>query len=212
MWISNTCTGARLQIGPTASSTNAPHLNSSSTRFNPCSSLRETDQVSHVYKTTGNTVHNCALRCKVFRPETEDKRERLLVLTAASMKTTVFWDVATCSLVEIYQHLGSNCRLHLQGTTHQGIHPVQPIQYTITQTTVNSLYKVKVYKAEDHDHPSVRMFQLVINERTSIKLNLVLKVCTKTYWVHFSLVQIGEVLHRTSWIFLKNDSRKWCTT
>jgi hypothetical protein len=38
---------------------------------------------------------------------------RLSVLTAASMKIAVFWDVAPCSLVEVYRSSRGACRLHL---------------------------------------------------------------------------------------------------
>jgi hypothetical protein len=37
---------------------------------------------------------------------------RFQVLMAASMKMTVFWDVAPCSLVEVYR---GACCLHHQG-------------------------------------------------------------------------------------------------
>jgi hypothetical protein len=38
------------------------------------------------------------------------------VLTAASMKISVFLVVALCSLVEVYHHFRSSCCLHHQGT------------------------------------------------------------------------------------------------
>jgi hypothetical protein len=37
------------------------------------------------------------------------------VLTAVSMKIAVFWVVAPCSLVEVYQRFSSPCCLHHQG-------------------------------------------------------------------------------------------------
>jgi hypothetical protein len=37
---------------------------------------------------------------------------RFQVLTAASMKMTVFWDVAPCSLVEVYGRIRGACWLH----------------------------------------------------------------------------------------------------
>jgi hypothetical protein len=40
---------------------------------------------------------------------------RFQVLTAASMKITVFWDVAPCSLVEVYRRCRGTCCLHHQG-------------------------------------------------------------------------------------------------
>jgi hypothetical protein len=41
------------------------------------------------------------------------------VLTAVSMKMAVFWVVAPCSLVEVYQRFGGPCCLHHQGDTHR---------------------------------------------------------------------------------------------
>jgi hypothetical protein len=40
----------------------------------------------------------------------------LEVLTAASMQMAVFWIVAPCSLVEVYQRFRGTCCLHHQGT------------------------------------------------------------------------------------------------
>jgi hypothetical protein len=40
---------------------------------------------------------------------------RFQVLTAASMKKTVFWDVAPCSLVEVFWRFRGACCLHHQG-------------------------------------------------------------------------------------------------
>jgi hypothetical protein len=37
------------------------------------------------------------------------------VLTAAIMRMTVFWDVAQCSLVEVYRRFRGTCCLHHQG-------------------------------------------------------------------------------------------------
>jgi hypothetical protein len=37
------------------------------------------------------------------------------VLTVVSMKITVFWDVAPCSLVEVYRYFRGACCLHHQG-------------------------------------------------------------------------------------------------
>jgi hypothetical protein len=39
---------------------------------------------------------------------------RIQVLTAANMKTTVFWDIAPCSVVEVYRLFGGSCCLHHQ--------------------------------------------------------------------------------------------------
>jgi hypothetical protein len=35
------------------------------------------------------------------------------------MKMTVFWDVASCGLVEVYQHFSGACCLHHQGDHDQ---------------------------------------------------------------------------------------------
>lgn len=40
---------------------------------------------------------------------------RCKVLTAASMKTAVFWVVVPCRLVEVYRHFRSVCRSRRQG-------------------------------------------------------------------------------------------------
>jgi hypothetical protein len=40
---------------------------------------------------------------------------KLQVLTAASMKMTVLWDVVPCSLVEVYRRFGGAYCLHHQG-------------------------------------------------------------------------------------------------
>jgi hypothetical protein len=40
---------------------------------------------------------------------------RFQVLTAASMKMTVFWDVTLCSLVEVYRRFRGACCLNHQG-------------------------------------------------------------------------------------------------
>jgi hypothetical protein len=50
----------------------------------------------------------------------EQNQEKFRVLTVASMKMTVFWDVAPCSLVETDRHFrGTNC-LHHQGDVLHG--------------------------------------------------------------------------------------------
>jgi hypothetical protein len=43
------------------------------------------------------------------------KMVRFQVLTAASMKMAIFWDVAPCSLVEVYRRFSGACCLHHQG-------------------------------------------------------------------------------------------------
>jgi hypothetical protein len=46
--------------------------------------------------------------------DTSITQVRFRVLTAASMKMTVFWDVATCSLVEVYRRFrGAYCDIAL---------------------------------------------------------------------------------------------------
>jgi hypothetical protein len=57
---------------------------------------------------------------------------RFQVLTAMSMKVTVFWDVAPCSLVEVYQHFRGACCLH-----HQDIITLMLEAVTTPETSVN---------------------------------------------------------------------------
>jgi hypothetical protein len=40
---------------------------------------------------------------------------RFQFITAASIKMTVFWDVAPCSLVDVYRRFTGDCCLHVQG-------------------------------------------------------------------------------------------------
>jgi len=48
---------------------------------------------------------------------------RTLVFTAVSMKMTVFWDVATGSLVEVHQHFrGGYCLNHLTNLGRRSMH------------------------------------------------------------------------------------------
>jgi hypothetical protein len=46
----------------------------------------------------------------------ESSHVRFEVLTAVSTKMAVFWVVAPCSLVEVYQHFRGPCCLHHQGS------------------------------------------------------------------------------------------------
>jgi hypothetical protein len=40
------------------------------------------------------------------------------ILTASSMKITIFWDVEQCSLVEFYRRFRSTCCLHHRSKTN----------------------------------------------------------------------------------------------
>jgi hypothetical protein len=58
---------------------------------------------------------------------------RFQVLTAASMKMTVFWVVASCSLVDVYWHFRGACCLHYQGDWRQQVPPKR--RWTFTRLT-----------------------------------------------------------------------------
>jgi hypothetical protein len=47
-----------------------------------------------------------------FSPENDKCNVGFEVLTAVSMKIAVFWVVAPCSLVEVYQRFRGPCCLH----------------------------------------------------------------------------------------------------
>jgi hypothetical protein len=111
---------------------------------------------------------------------------RFQVLTAASMKMTVVWDVAPCSLVEIYQRFrGSYCRhhqdvlmmeavrtsetsvivsvcLHLQGQPWLWIHYVSPKRWYLWTSphgvTAQKIIDVKIYNYILHVKSSVLSF------------------------------------------------------
>jgi hypothetical protein len=51
---------------------------------------------------------------------TDDNTVGFEVLTAASMKMAVFWVVAPCNLVQVYQRFGGACCLHHQGPDDGG--------------------------------------------------------------------------------------------
>jgi hypothetical protein len=58
------------------------------------------------------------------------------VLTAVSMKIAVFWVVAPCSLVEVYQRFRGPCYLHHQGESQQtAIFAFPSLQRTSTRRT-----------------------------------------------------------------------------
>jgi hypothetical protein len=60
------------------------------------------------------TPSPASLRRTVYQTQ-----EQIRVLTATSMKMTVFWVVAPCSLVEVYRRFRGPCCLHHQGATSQ---------------------------------------------------------------------------------------------
>jgi hypothetical protein len=59
---------------------------------------------------------------------------RFQVLTAASMKLTVFWDVALCSLVEVYRRFRGAYSLH-----HQGVALIMVMMANIYQTSLHNI-------------------------------------------------------------------------
>jgi hypothetical protein len=64
--------------------------------------------------------------------KTTGKLVEFEVLTAVRMKMAVFWVVAPCSLVEVYQHFRGTCCLH-----HQGITLKCPLTCWQTSTTLH---------------------------------------------------------------------------
>jgi hypothetical protein len=66
-------------------------------------SISTWQQVQCIYQGFHNQWNQCNFR----------EPMQFQVLTVASMKITIFWDVALCSLVEVYQHFrGSYCLHH----------------------------------------------------------------------------------------------------
>jgi hypothetical protein len=96
--------------------------------------------------------------CCIFHTQTiTEKKEhchsvqnqaRFQVLTAASMKMAVFWDVAPCSLVEVYRRFRGACCLHHQGDEwnvckilpdYTAQHPRRHLQFRIIRLPVSDL-------------------------------------------------------------------------
>jgi hypothetical protein len=65
---------------------------------------------------------SCLLTARILRTSNNKQlvyKVGFEVLTAASMKMAVFWVVAPCSLVEVYQRFRGTCCLHHQDVTTQ---------------------------------------------------------------------------------------------
>jgi hypothetical protein len=70
------------------------------------------------------------------------------VLTAVSTKMVVFWVVATCSLVEVYQRFRGPCCLHNQGAIIRAIALMMEAART-SETLVNFYQTTRRYNPED---------------------------------------------------------------
>jgi hypothetical protein len=93
-------------------------------------------------KRTSDVKHNSFKHLK----KSGDKRLQIVgfeVLTAASMKMAVFWVVAPCSLVEVYERFGGTCCLH-----HQGDALMMEAART-SETLVNFYQTTRCYNPED---------------------------------------------------------------
>jgi hypothetical protein len=76
------------------------------------------NQTSYKYLILLVDFYGCETRSLTLRGEYRlILQVRFKVLTAARVKITVFWDVAPCSLAEVYQRFGDACCLY-----HQGAH------------------------------------------------------------------------------------------
>jgi hypothetical protein len=51
----------------------------------------------------------------MFGPKSDEIRVRFEVLTALVMKSSIFWDIAPCSLLGVNRRFGGTCRLHPEG-------------------------------------------------------------------------------------------------
>jgi hypothetical protein len=84
------------------------------------------------------------LRNETAEPENELPVVRFHVLTAASMKMFVFWDVAPCSLVEIDRRFRGAYCLHNQGRfyqiTRRSIPEDSHLRITCLFDTLSTLY------------------------------------------------------------------------
>jgi hypothetical protein len=85
---------------------------------------------------------------------------RFQVLTAASMKVTVFWDVTPCSLVEVYRRFRGACCLH-----HQGGCPEASVNFyqTIWRNTLEGSHLHGMFVLMSYLQPSRNSFCRVLH-------------------------------------------------
>jgi hypothetical protein len=79
--------------------------------FGSYQSKNTTQFCDRVLSTPATEVPGSNPRLEIGYPD----RVGFEVLTAVSMKIAVFWVVAPCSLVEVYQRFRGPCCLHKQG-------------------------------------------------------------------------------------------------
>jgi hypothetical protein len=90
----------------------------------------------------GRADHQSVLSPKLLIGRTKcNAFVRFQVLTAASMKMAVFWVVAPCSLVDVYQRFRGPCCLHHQGMALTRLHGATTQKITIfCHTFIHSMY------------------------------------------------------------------------
>jgi hypothetical protein len=71
------------------------------------------------------------------------------VRTADSMKGTIFWDVAPCSLIEFYRRFGGISCLHLQGIRKRSVSTILhgATFLKIVLFNLNYYYKTTFYRS-----------------------------------------------------------------
>jgi hypothetical protein len=76
---------------------------------------------------------------------------RFLILNAAIMKVTIFWDFAPCSLVEAYRRFRGACFLHRQGTRFR-----EMVAASISETSV-SFYQTVWRNNPEYSHLNMKL-------------------------------------------------------
>jgi hypothetical protein len=81
----------------------------------------------------------------VMEPCRLKSRTGVEVLLVARMKMAVFWVVAPCSLVEVYQHFRGPCCLHHQGALMMEAASTSETSVNFYQTTTQktAIFKIK---------------------------------------------------------------------
>lgn len=64
----------------------------------------------------------------------------------------VFWTVAPCSLLQIYKHFKSACRLHHQGGFNNAKRISHIINLSIGQSDLNNNVRFKCYQTNSTEH------------------------------------------------------------
>jgi hypothetical protein len=118
-----------------------------------------------------------------------------------SLKTTVFWVVAPCSLIEVYRRFRCACCLHYQGDRpddggsrnscfSRKSNPCRPARSSYTDCDILAFYnKFNVIIRLFHQHCIVFCFTVIYFRRFSILMNYHQCMSCYTVWISINLLR-----------------------